>query len=137
MILRQKEHLLLRAGFTLLEILVVVAIIVALAGVGGFYIMGQYKESQKSTARLQIKTTLAPAVQIYATRHQGNFPGTLQELLNPDSANGNLPYLKEQEALIDPWGHPYTYQQPGTHNTYEFDIFTTAPDGTTIGNWGR
>ena len=42
-----------RHGFTLMEILVVVAIILILAGLGGYYFMGQLKESRKSAAKIQ------------------------------------------------------------------------------------
>jgi general secretion pathway protein G len=119
-----------------MEMLVVVAIIVALAGLGGYYIMGQFKESQKNTALIQVKTALTQAVQTYALKHQGQYPGSLGELLAPDPSNGNQPYLKDRDALVDPWGNEYRYDPAGSNNGgYQPDIFTVAPDGATLGNW--
>ena len=58
----------------------------------------------------------------YPTNEQG-----LQELLTD---NGKGPYLKK--ALpFDPWGHPYHYCNPGTHNPDSYDLWSNGPDGTT------
>lgn len=135
MLLRdQRNNVLARAAFTLLEILVVVAIIVALAGVGGYYVMGAYKDSQVKLARSHVKTTLTQAVNAYILNHQ-TAPQSLDVLLQPDPANSNMPYLKDRDALIDPWGQPYVLDANGTnHGGSEPDIYTTY-NGVQIGNW--
>ena len=56
-------------GFTLMEMLVVVAIIVALAGMGGYYIMGYMAESKNSIAKAQCKT-LSNAINTYMIWHK-------------------------------------------------------------------
>ena len=62
----------------------------------------------------------------------GEYPKSLADLKSP--RDGFIP-VKNASALEDPWGKPYIYQYPGTHNTESFDISTTAPDGTVISNW--
>jgi len=124
MILRNRERRALeRAAFTLMEILVVVAIIVALAGVGGYFLIGQLNQSKGDIAKLQCKE-LAKACDSYFVRY-GAPPQSLQNLLD---ASMGMPILKDQKALIDPWGQPYQYQwgqtgaivgtsEPGTGRT--------------------
>jgi hypothetical protein len=61
-------------------------------------------------------------------------PNTLKELTTTQP-NGDRP-LVPPEALKDPWGNPYQYDQSGPkHNGAEVDIWTKTPDGKTIGNW--
>jgi general secretion pathway protein G len=123
-----------RTAFTLMEMLVVVAIIVTLAGVGGYYYLKQADEAKKSAAKAQVKTTLTNAVKTYYLDHSA-YPDSLQALL-VRSADGKGPYLEEEDAIYDPWGQPYQYDKSGQHNHgTRPDIFTTGPDGSTIGNW--
>jgi len=99
-----------RAAFTLMEILVVVAIIVALAGVGGYFLVGQLISSKADVARLQAKK-LKEACTTYFIRN-GSFPNTLQDLVQPP--NGGIPVMEDPRSIIDPWGQPYQYQNLGT-----------------------
>jgi general secretion pathway protein G len=132
MVYRKRELLrAVRRGFTLMEVLVVVAIILILAGLGGYYFLGQAKEAQKSAAKVQIRT-LKQAAENYALDHGGTFPANLQALLSKDSY-GKGPYLKNQDALVDPWGNQYQYAPPGPNDT-EPHVYCQAPDGTAIGN---
>jgi general secretion pathway protein G len=122
-----------RHGFTLMEILVVVAIILILAGLGGYYFMGQLKESRKSTAKIQIKT-LEKAAQNYMVQHGDRPPDQLQDLRKRDSSGG--PYLENNDALYDPWGNVFQYNAAGSRNEgLKPDIWCVSPDGVEIGNW--
>ena len=135
---REVQFAVVRAAFTLMEMVVVVAIIVALAGLGGYYFLNTLKESQKKTAQVQVKTTLSTAVQNYMIDHGGQPPGQLQDLLRQDDRGG--PYLKTQDALVDPWGNRYQYNPSGQNpdtGQQEPEIFTTAPDGKLISNLRR
>jgi len=135
MLIRHKTIHQRRAAFTLMEMLVVVAIIVALAGIGGYFLLGQLGQSQKDIAKTQAKTTLTNACKTWAIRHGGAFPDSLQQLLSKDEL-GNPPILENQDALKDPWGHVFQYDKNGTNNQGLYpDISTTAPDGTKVGNW--
>ena len=120
-----------RRGFTLMEIMVVVAIILVLVSLGGVFLFGRYKDSQKSAAKIQIKT-LVSTVEQYTLDHNGTPPQSLDVLLQKDSS-GYGPYLKSREAITDPWGRPYSYSPAGP-NDVEPHISCQAPDGTLIGN---
>ena len=135
MILKTQQQRQRRAAFTLMEILIVVAIIIVLVGVGGITYFTVWADTKKDAASLQVKS-LTTACEIYSTRHGGMNPDSLQQLLVPDEQGG--PWLDSRERLIDPWGNEYKYVKTGTHNKLgKPDIFATAPDGTTIGNWPK
>jgi len=122
-----------RSGFTLMEMLVVVAIIVALASLGGYYFLGQANQARKSTAKLQVQM-LTKAAKTYWLEHNDQWPQSLQALLMRDDYGG--PYLENTDALIDPWGQPYQYNPVGPQNNGMYpDIWSLAPDGKQIGNW--
>ena len=142
MLLRQELKGRQRPGFTLMEMLIVVAIIVALASVGGYFLMGMLPQSQQDTAFLQTKV-LTGACTAYATKHGGAYPEQLDDLLKKDEA-GNGPYLESMDALLDPWsttGQPrrYQYDKSGPNNQgMKPDIWTTDPkNNTKIGNWPK
>jgi general secretion pathway protein G len=128
-----------RAAFTLMEMLVVVAIIVVLAGVGGSVLLGQLEKSKVDAARLQADV-IGKAVQAYAIHHSGP-PAQLSDLLTKD-ADGNGPYIERQDALLDPWGRPYQYDPNGANNARVGavvtipDVFCVPPSGgMPVGNW--
>jgi general secretion pathway protein G len=121
-----------RSAFTLMEVLVVVAILVVLAGVGVPLYMNYLENAKKDVA----KTTavqLGETCKAFSVRH-GRLPETLNELMTPPDGSAAL---IEQKMLTDPWGKPYQYQSDGPNNAAagKPDIFTTAPDGSQIGNW--
>ena len=129
-----------RAAFTLMEMLVVVAIIVALAGMGGYYVIGQLNESKVSTAKIKA-SSIDRAIKTYYI-DVGDYPQQLTDLLQK-TQTGTGPYLTKQDDLLDPWGRPYQYDPSGQKNS-QFnqvvgvvtpDVYTTTPDGRTVGNW--
>ncbi len=130
-----------RGGFTLIEVLLVVAILVILASVVVLNYSSFRLKSQKGKAKLDI-TALETACEAYAM-DVGMYPSTQAglsalvqppgDLPSPDKW-GPEPYLKKGIPQ-DPWDRPYQYQCPGARNTGSFDIWTVSPDGTEIGNW--
>ncbi len=122
-----------RTAFTLMEMLVVVAILVVLAGVGGYYYMKHLDDARKDAAKLQSKT-LEQAVQAYYVQH-GEYPPSLAVLTERDS-DGGKPYL-EPDALKTPWGSGYQYDPSGPNNGgNKPDIWADDPKtGARIGNW--
>lgn len=129
------NRLVVRSAFTLMEMLVVVAIIVALAGMGGYYLMGTFSQSKEDIARSHVRKTLTEACKTYWIRNNEQWPPQLEVLLVPDP-HGRPPVLEDQDALIDPWGKQYQYVATGTQNNgMRPDIFTVSPSGKTIGNW--
>lgn len=130
-------------GFTLLEILVVLAILGLLVGVLVRNVTGNLDRGSQDAARLFVATTLqAPLVEYRI--HTGDYPTTaegLQALVTRPQNRGDRwrgPYVKN--IPLDPWGEPYMYRYPGTRNTDSYDIFSKGPDRTEgtaddIGNW--
>ena len=123
-----------RAGFTLMELLVVVALLVVLAGTGGVIYMNYLEGAKEDVAKSQVQV-LTEAAQMYQIK-TGSYPPDLNTLTQP-TADGKAASL-EVSALIDPWQRPYQYQYPGQHHPGQNkpDVWSTGPDGNTqIGNW--
>ncbi|MGC3965584.1 MAG: type II secretion system major pseudopilin GspG [Rhodocyclaceae bacterium] len=119
-----------RSGFTLLELLVVVAIIGLLAAYVGPKYFSQLGKSEQSVAKAQIEA-FAKALDTYRL-DVGRYPTTsegLSALLNkPASANRwNGPYL-QKDVPLDPWGKAYGYKSPGARGK-DFDIISYGSDG--------
>ena len=74
-----------RAGFTLMELLVVVALLVVLAGTGGVIYMNYLESAKEDVARAQVQT-LTQAAQMYAIAHGGTFAPDLNSLTQPTAA---------------------------------------------------
>ncbi len=119
-------------GFTLLELLVVVAIIGLLAAYVGPKYFGQLGKSEQAVAKSQIEA-FSRALGAYRI-DTGSYPSTeegLGALVNrpADSARAakwNGPYL-EKAAPPDPWGKPYLYTSPGSKG--DFDLLSYGKDG--------
>ncbi len=135
-----------QGGFTLLEILIVVAIIAILAAVVVPKIVGRVDDAQISKVKSDIKA-LEAALDLYRLDNF-QYPSTdqgLQALVSkpagePEPRNWKPGgYIKRLEK--DPWGHDYQYLNPGEHG--EVDIFSLGADGqlggeglaADIGNW--
>jgi general secretion pathway protein G len=134
-------------GFTLLEILVVLAIIGLVAGLAISKIGGIFDSAKMDAARLFVNTSVKTPLTTYKI-HMGDYPSTadgLGALITAPAAradNWHGPYIEGSKVPTDPWGEPYQYQYPGTRNKGGFDIWSKGPDhqsGTEddIGNWER
>jgi general secretion pathway protein G len=131
-------------GFTLLEMLVVLAIMGLLAAIIAPQVLKYLGSSKTQTAKVQVQNVDA-ALQLFRL-DVGRFP-TQDEGLNalvtaPPTAPGwNGPYLQKSSPLIDPWGNAYVYRNPGKHA--EVDVYSLGSDraegGTgeaaDVGNW--
>lgn len=135
----------LRRGFTLLEILVVLAIIGLLAGLAITNVDKIFGGAQASSVSIFVKESMKTALTSYRI-HMGNYPTTaegLQALITRPSARGDKwfgPYIEGNKIPLDPWGEPYQYACPGSKNKDSYDLWSKGPDkqsGTAddIGNW--
>ena len=120
-----------KAGFTLIEILLVVVIIGILAGIGIPALTGRSEQAKIAQGEANIKA-VESALAIYEMNN-GSYPSSLDGLL--DSSKQGFPFLDKQTVPKDPWGNPFTYVAPGSRNQYKFDLSFTTPKGKTIGNW--
>lgn len=134
-----------RGGFTLMEVLLVLAILVVLASLV-FVAYGPIQRKMKlDAAKSQIGLFKTP-LQMYQMAI-GAYPTTAQGLAAlrtapadlPNPAKWDGPYL-DAPVPPDPWGNPYQYVSPGVHNTDSYDAWSYGPDGINgtdddIGNW--
>lgn len=130
-----------RKGFSLVEMLIVIALIAVI----GTLLIGRigtlFEGSQEDIAQQFVQNSLqAPLLQYRI--HMGSYPSTdqgLEALLRaPDGRSDRWrgPYIDRLPE--DPWGRPYQYEYPGTHNTDSYDVWSMGPGGTEetiIGNW--
>lgn len=133
-------------GFTMMELLVVLAILGLLAGLAISNVSGIFGGAQTSTASIFVKESMKTSLFTYRMR-MGGYPSTaegLQALVTPpaDKADrwGTQPYIEGGKIPLDPWGEPYQYAFPGTHNKDGYDLWSKGPDKISgneddIGNW--
>ena len=135
--MRNSSHNLSRAlrsqkGFTLVEILIVLALIGIIAGLAMSNLGEIFGGGKVKAAQTWVNSTGEAYVTSYFAL-VGEYPKSLADLKSPPP--GTPAFVKRASDLQDPWGKEYIYQYPGTHNPVSFDISTTAPDGTVLGNW--
>jgi general secretion pathway protein G len=117
-------------GYTLVELLVVLAILGLLVAIAAPRLMKYLGSAKVDTAKVQIER-LGSVLDLYRLEI-GHYP-TEQEGLTalvdrPAQADKwNGPYLKNRDALTDPWGRPYGYRSPGEHG--EYDLYSLGADG--------
>lgn len=133
------------AGFSLIEILIVIALIAILVTVTIGNLDNVFGGQQEKVADIFVSQTAKIGLTPYKL-DMGNYPTTeegLQALMRAPAgkeANWKGPYL--EEIPTDPWKQPYQYRYPGSKNingARGYDIWSLGPDGTEsaddIGNW--
>lgn len=134
------------AGFTLLELMVVVVIIGLLATIVMINVLPSQDRAMQEKARADI-SVLEQAIETYRLDNL-NFPTAeqgLAALVSPPSGLDRPDRYREggyiRRLPEDPWGNPYQYALPGEHG--RFDVFSFGADGrkggeggdADIGNW--
>jgi len=133
-----------QAGFSLIELLVVLAILGLLIGVVAPPVIRYFGRAKTDIAKVDIHN-LESALDFYRI-DVGRYPTQaegLQALVEkpPGEQRWQGPYLKQQKVPNDPWGHPYHYRIPGEHGDYDLYSFGAddAPGGAgenqDVTNW--
>lgn len=131
-----------QAGFTLVELLLVLVILATLAAIVIPKFSGRTEQAKVTAAQTQI-STLGTALDSYEV-DVGSYPSSSEGLNALMVKPGNItgwrgPYMK-QEIPLDPWGHEYVYEFPGKHSDGRYDLMSLGPDGRAgneddITNW--
>jgi general secretion pathway protein G len=136
---RERENrAVVRGGFTLMEMMVVVMILVVLAGTAVPLYLKYLDDARINRAKTDVRT-LTTAASAYKAKY-GEYPASLRAMttVEPD---GTAPTL-EESALVDPWFREYQYAAQGPHNQMygKPDIWSQGPNpgnpNGQIGNWG-
>ena len=136
-----------RRGFTLLEIMIALAILGLLVGLAVTNLDTIFGGAQAKTAHLFVNESIKLPLTSYRIQ-MGDYPTTaegLQSLITPPTARADQwrgPYLADAKLPLDPWGETYVYRYPGTRNKSSYDIFSKGVDRTEgtkddIGNWSE
>lgn len=127
-----------RRGFTLIEMLVVIAVIAVLAAVVSPMVFRNVSDAKSTAARAQIET-FGLALDAYRLDND-YYPSTTQGLAalmrrpegNPEARGWRGPYLR-REVPLDPWDRPYLYRSPGDSSPATFDLYSLGRDGQSGG----
>ena len=109
------------SGFSLVELMVVVAIISILATTVGVYVFGALSDADRSKAQTEVKA-LKGAVQIFMLKNHRKLPNTLEEVAE---------YLDPPKVPKDPWDNDYVFTKEGSR---QFTIISYGADGSPGGS---
>ena len=123
------------AGFTLIEIMIVVMIVGLLMATIATQLIGRAQQAQIDIAATQVRQ-LEQALELYKLDN-GRYPTTdqgLEALIqkptgDPAPRRWSPGGYARREQMNDPWGTPFQYRAPGDRNARTFDLYSYGPDG--------
>lgn len=123
-----------KEAFTLIELMIVVIIIAALAAMVVPRLGSRSEQAKVAVAEADIGSNIGLALKLYKLDN-GRYPTTSQGLKgllskptsSPVPTNWNGPYLERDP--LDPWKNTYQYKSPGAHNADSYDLYSFGTDG--------
>ena len=114
-------------GFTLIELIVVIAPIAVLAAVVAPNLLGKAGEANRKAAAVQIEK-ISNAIELYKLE-TGTYPEEMVDLVEQPQGLDRWkgPYVRKKSQLLDPWGNELVLKQPGEHGS--FDLISYGGDG--------
>ncbi|MCB9742760.1 MAG: type II secretion system major pseudopilin GspG [Alphaproteobacteria bacterium] len=109
-------------GMTLVEIMVVIAILGTLMSVIAFGAIGALDDGNIETTKIQMKQ-IESALQLYAAKNKGKFPTTSEGL---EAAKKHFP---DGSVPKDSWGNSFLYFSPGSNSSAPYEIISLGKDG--------
>lgn len=128
-------------GFTLIELMLVVIIISALAAMVLPRLAGRSEQARVAAAKADVTANIGTALKLYELDN-GGFPTSgegLKALMSKTSGamNWNGPYIEKEP--LDPWGRMYEYKSPGENRPQDYDLYSLGKDGVQsaddVNNW--
>ncbi len=111
-----------RKGMTLVEILIVIAILGSLMALVAVNVAASFEEANVETTKLQIQK-IETALGMYAAKHKGKYPTTSEGL------EAAAKYFPDGSVPVDPWDNNFQYFSPGTHSDAKYEIISLGADG--------
>jgi general secretion pathway protein G len=135
----KNKYSLQKTGFTLLEIMIVVAIIGLLVALLAKKFTGQQEIAEETATKAQL-TNVTTDIETYRM-FNFSYPSSLNDLVTRPSNARSWKQLRDK-IPEDAWNEPLSYKCPGTHNPSKYDVYSKGPDkqdGTAddIGNWDK
>jgi general secretion pathway protein G len=123
-------------GFTLVEILIVLAILGLLVGIAVPQLFKYFSRAKEDAAQIQIET-IASGLDLFLI-DVGRYPTEEEGLKGlteapPAADHWAGPYVRQARILTDPWGRPYVYRSPGRERGAAYDLYTLGPNGDATG----
>lgn len=114
-------------GFTLIELIVVIALIAVLAAVVAPNLLGKASDANRKSAAVQIEK-ISSSIELYHLE-TGRYPDQLEDLVNKPQGVDRWagPYVRKMSQLQDPWGNELVIKRPGERGS--FDLISYGADG--------
>jgi general secretion pathway protein G len=126
-----RPHALRGRGFSLMELMVVIAILGILATLVVTNVIPYLMKGRQTKVKADIGTIKAAITSYYAQNNR--LPDTIDQLTQPDPKNFNETYIDEGQELVDPWGNPYVFTREGGN---KYTILSYGADGIPGGEPG-
>ncbi len=111
-----------RAGMSLVEIMVVIAIMGIVMTVVAVNVSARFQDASIQTTKIQMNA-VDEQLMMYSTKHKGKYPSTSEGLAAMKK------YFPNEEVPKDSFGNDFLYFSPGTHGSHPYEVISLGADG--------